>query len=239
MEQSFKPLTKQSLSDQLAGRIRGMIQSGAYKAGDRLPPIMEMARLFGVGHFTVREALTKLETTGVLEIRHGAGVYVSRDHDVLVLASPDYMGGFTKKLLVDLIDARIPLEVQSATLAAKHATKANLQEMHRLLSTAGEHLDDDDLLNNVNMAFHHEIAVASGNSVLPQLLDVLQELFTNEQRLILAIFGSRERDHQEHLAILDALDHRDQELAAERMRAHLDDVYETLVRWDPQNEPLN
>ncbi|MBX6362623.1 MAG: FadR family transcriptional regulator [Gemmatimonadetes bacterium] len=238
MDEPFKPLTKQSLSDQLAGRIRRLIQSGDYKAGDRLPPIMEMARLFGVGHFTVREALMKLETTGVVEIRHGSGVYVSRDHDVLVLASPDYMGGFTKKLLLDLIDARIPLEVQSAALAAKNATDANLQEMHRLLDTAGEHLDDDALLNDVNMAFHREIALASGNDVLPQLLDALHDLFTSEQRLILAIFGSRERDHREHLAILDALDRRDGEAAAARMRAHLEDVHATLVRWDPQDEPL-
>ncbi len=238
MSKAFKPLTKQSLSDRLAGQIRGMIQSGDYTAGDRLPPIMEMARLFGVGHPTVREALKKLETTGVLEIRHGSGVYVTRSHDVLVLASPDYMGGFTKKLLEDLIAARIPLEVRSVALAARNASEKNLVEMHRLLDTAGENLDDDDVLNNVNMAFHHEIALASGNSVLPQLLDVLHDLFTNEQRMILGIFGSREQDHREHVAILEALEQRDEKLAGDRMRTHLEGVFESLERWDPQSDPL-
>jgi len=238
MREAFKPLTKQSLSDRLAGQIRQMIQSGRYSTGDRLPPIMEMARLFGVGHPTVREALKKLETTGLLEIRHGSGVYVNRSHDVLVLASPDYVGGVTKKLLLDLIAARIPLEMQSATLAAEHATAANLEEMRRLLATAAENLDDDDLLNDVNSAFHHEIAVASGNAVLPQLLDVLHELFSNEQRLILGIFGSREEDHREHVTILAALEKRNAKLTADRMRLHLEGVYETVLRWDPQDHPL-
>ncbi len=238
MREAFKPLTKQSLSDRLAGQIRQMIQSGDYSTGDRLPPIMEMARLFGVGHPTVREALKKLETTGLVEIRHGSGVYVTRSHEVLVLASPDYVGGVTKKLLLDLIAARIPLEVHSASLAAENATAEHVAEMRRLLSEAGEHLDDDDFLNSVNSAFHHEIAVASGNSVIAQLLDVLHELFSDEQRLILGIFGSRAEDHREHLTILEALEKRNPRLTGQRMRSHLEAVYSTIVRWDPQQHPL-
>ena len=93
---AFAPELKQSLSDRLARRIRGMIQRGQYRVGDRLPAIMEMAKRFGVGHPTVREALKKLETIGVVEIRHGSGVYVSRSEEVLVLASPDYPGTVSK-----------------------------------------------------------------------------------------------------------------------------------------------
>src|SRR5215467_2879512 len=100
MKGGFEPVLRQSLADRLARRIRGMIQNGSYREGDRLPPIMEMARQFGVGHPTVREALKKLETVGVVEIRHGSGVYVTRAEEVLLLASPDYSGGVTKKLLL-------------------------------------------------------------------------------------------------------------------------------------------
>src|SRR5437016_12572621 len=93
-----------------------MIQRGQYRVGDRLPSIMEMAKRFGVGHPTVREALKKLETIGVVEIRHGSGVYVSRSEEVLVLASPDYPGTVSKKLLLDLIRARMALEAQSVEI---------------------------------------------------------------------------------------------------------------------------
>ena len=230
---AFAPEGKESLSDQLARRIRAMIQRGDYGVGDRLPAIMEMAKRFGVGHPTVREALKKLETIGLVGIRHGSGVYVSRSDDVLVLASPDHPGTVTKKLLLDLIRARMALEAQSVADAVQKATAAHLKEMRRLLATAAENLADDEVLNRVNMSFHRQIALASGNAVLVQLLDVLRELFTDEQRLILKIFASRERDHEGHLAILDALVRRDAPLAVKRMRKHLKGVEDAILRWKP------
>ena len=239
MKHAFEPVLRQSLADRLARRIRGLIQNGAYKEGDRLPPIMEMARQFGVGHPTVREALKKLETVGVVEIRHGSGVYVSRSQDVFVLASPDFAGKVTKKLLLDLIEARMPIELQSTALAVRNATQEHFDEMRQLLTTAGENLDHDDVLNQTNMAFHRQIALASGNTVLAQLRDVLQDLFTEEQRLILGIFGSRARDHQEHRAIFEALEQRDEALAIERMRTHLEGVRDAVQRWDPEHHPVS
>ena len=85
MKNVLKPVARESLVDRLAGEIRTSINSGDYTMGERLPTIMEMARRFGVGHPTVREALKKLEAIGVVEIRHGSGVYVTRTQDVLVM----------------------------------------------------------------------------------------------------------------------------------------------------------
>ena len=76
------------------------------------------------------------------------------------------------------------------------------------------------------------------DDVVVQLLDVLRELFTEEQRLILNIFGSRERDHQEHLAILEALEQRNAALAVERMKTHLEGVQDAVRRWDPDHDPV-
>lgn len=238
MKNAFAPLAKRSLSDSLVRRIKGLIQTGEYKEGDRLPSIMEMARRFGVGHPTIREALKILETTGVVEIKHGSGVFVARSEEVLVLASPDFSGTVTKKLLADLISTRMPLEMQSAADAVRNATKKNIHEMHRLLAIAGQNLANDDVLSEANMSFHREIAVASGNTVLSQLLDVLQELFTAEQRLILGIFGSRERDHKEHVGILKALEQRNEALCVERMRLHLEGVRAAILRWDVERHPV-
>jgi GntR family transcriptional repressor for pyruvate dehydrogenase complex len=229
---------KQSLSDKLAQRIRAMIQKGDYQQGDRLPPIMEMARRFGVGHPTIREALKKLETMGFVEIRHGSGVYVTRSEEVLVLASPDYSGTVTKKLLLDLIQVRESLEVHSVADACRNGTLEDLVEMRRLLTTASQNLANDGVLHDANMGFHRQIARASGNTVLAQLLDVLVDLFAQEQRLILDIFGPRDRDHKEHLEILDALERRDEALCVERMREHLKGVHEAILHWDPEDHPV-
>jgi GntR family transcriptional repressor for pyruvate dehydrogenase complex len=238
MKHAFEPMEKHSLSDRLAREIKTSIQAGTFARGDRLPAIMEMARRFGVGHPTIREALKKLEAMGIVEIRHGSGVYVTRSEEVLVLASPDYSGRVTKKLLLDLIRARIPLEMQSAAEAVRNASPDHLREMRRLLVSARLNLGDDAKLNSLNMGFHHQVAQASGNTVLAQILNVLHELFADEQRLILSIFGSRERDHEEHLSILEALEQRDEVLAVERMRMHLEGVKGAVERWEPEHHPV-
>lgn len=238
MEDAFGPMLRQSLSETLAKRIRRMIQTGEYEKGDRLPPIMEMARRFGVGHPTVREALKKLEALGIVEIRHGSGVYVTAAPELLLHASPVYGGTVTQKLLVDLIEARMPIELQSTGLAARNASPENLREMRRLLDRAEQHLHDDAVLSPTNMAFHQEIALASGNAVIAQLLQVLAELFTKEQRLILNIYGSREHDHHEHLGIFEALERKDEALSVERMRRHLEGIREVLLRWNPEQHPV-
>ena len=238
MQDAFKPMAKESLADRLARRIRELIQTRGYAEGDRLPSIMEMARRFQVGHPSVREALKRLEATGVVEVRHGSGVYVKRSHDVLVFAAPDYAGEVTKKILIDLVEARMAIEPSSVALAARNGSAADFQEMRRLLDTAGKNLDNDDVLNTVNMSFHREIARASGNAVLAQVTDVLRTLFSREQRMILGIHGLRDRDHEEHLGILEALEKRDVDLCVERMRAHLEGVRDYLRKWNPEHDPL-
>jgi len=239
VREAFRPVTKQSLSDRLARRIRKMIQSGNFQQGDRLPAIMEMARRFGVGHPTVREALKKLEAMGVVEIRHGAGVFVSRSQEVLLLASPDYAGTVTRKLLLDLVQTRIPLEVEAISCAARHATPEHLARMRELLEVAADNLENDEKLNTVNMGFHHQIALASNNAVLAQIVDVLQALFGEEQQLILGFWGSRAEDHKEHLALLEALETRDEELCANLMRRHLEGVRQMIILWNPVEHPLS
>src|SRR5688500_2809031 len=227
-----KPVPRQSLSDDLAQRVRKLIQE-RYKAGERLPSISAMAREFGVGAPTLREALKKLQMVGIVDIRHGSGVYVGRDPDSLVISNPVFDGTVSKKLLLDLIEARIPIETTSARLAATNATEEHLAEMGRLLKEAGENLGDASLLNNVNLAFHRQIAVASGNIVIQQLLEVLTNVFRGEQRMILDIYGGRATDHDEHVAIHGVLCRRDPEAAASLMQKHLEGVYARLMQWTP------
>lgn len=232
MAAHFQSVMRQSLSDEIADRITRMIESGGFKESDRLPAISEMARRFGVGPATLREALKKLETVGVVDIRHGSGVYIGKTPDSFLISNPVFGGTASRKGLIDLIEARIPVEMSTAALAATNATDEHLDEMKRLLARAGESFDDGELLNMVNLAFHRQIALASGNTVMHQILDVLSRLFSKEQRMILDIKGNRANDHAEHVAIFEALTQRNPLLATKRMREHLERVREVLMGWD-------
>ena len=72
------PVLRPRLSDELVARLLASIRDGRLRVGERLPPIVEMARRFRVARATVREALVKLELMGIVEIGHGTGVYVRR-----------------------------------------------------------------------------------------------------------------------------------------------------------------
>jgi GntR family transcriptional repressor for pyruvate dehydrogenase complex len=72
----FVPVVRERLSDEVVRRICVSIETGQLRAGDQLPPIVQMARTFRVAAATVREALIKLEAGRVVEIRHGTGVFV-------------------------------------------------------------------------------------------------------------------------------------------------------------------
>lgn len=239
MQQALSPIARQTLSDGLAERVRQLIQAGNFHPGDRLPSIAEMASRFGVGHPTLREALKKLETLGIITIRHGSGVYVGRDDNSLVITNPVYSGPISRKLLVDIMEARMPIELTSVRLAATTATEQNFERMRSFLAQASDNFHDDSALSVLNMAFHKEIAVASGNSVLSQLLEVLTNIFHEEQRIILKIYGSPEKDHLQHLEIVDALLARDPELCVQLMRAHLEGVRDVLLRWDNEKLPAH
>jgi GntR family transcriptional regulator, transcriptional repressor for pyruvate dehydrogenase complex len=228
----FAPVRRQSLADDLALRIQGMIEAEGYAPGDRLPTIATMAERFGVGHPTLREALKKLETLGAVTVRHGSGVYIGSRPNSLFVSNTVLAGAPSRKTLLDLVEARIPIELATVALAARHASEDDLERMGNLLDRAEAHLNDDAVLSTTNMAFHETIALATGNGVLHQLLHVLSNVFQEEQRAIIDIHGSRRRDHDEHRGIFEAIRQRDEALADARMRAHLEGVREVLLRWD-------
>ncbi len=235
---SIAPLRRSTLPNDLADRIKLLIQRDRYTPGDRLPSIAALARDFGVGAPTVREALKRLEMAGVVSIRHGSGVYVSQDDDALLMTNPVFTGTVSKKLLLDLIEARIAIEVTSAGLAARKATDLQLDDLAQLLDQAARHIDDDEILNRTNMAFHRAIAIASGNVVFRQLFEVLTNLFTDEQRAILDIQNARATDLDEHTAILEALRTHNVEGARSLMKQHLEKVRADLEQWDPTTHPI-
>jgi len=239
MNNRIQPVAKSTLADEVAQRVAEMIQQGDFEPGDQLPTINEMASRFGVGHPTLREALKKLEALGTVKVKHGSGVYVESNQEVLLMSNPIFRGDVSKDMMVDLIEARIPVELKSVERAARNATEEDIEELDELLDEAEQNLDDDSVLNKTNMAFHRKVALTSGNMVMAQLLEVLSNLFEREQLIMLDMWGDREKDLCEHRAILEALRKGDEGLARARMRDHLEGVREMIQQWDPEETPLS
>jgi GntR family transcriptional repressor for pyruvate dehydrogenase complex len=232
MRRGTGPLARQRLADDLAQRVKELIQTGGYQPGARLPSIAEMSRRFGVAHPTLREALRRLETLGYVDIRHGSGVYVQRQHGALLLTNPTFEGRVTRALLLDLAQAREGIERAAAELAARACPADQLAALWRMQEEVGRRLRERAVVVAANVAFHRGIAQASGNQVLAQLVEVLSALIEEEQRRVLGPLAFRRRCHREHAGILEAVAQHRSELAAERMEAHLASVRAALLRSD-------
>lgn len=212
------------LSDYLTRQILDLIRRDHLRPGDRLPTAKALAQRYAVATPTIREALRRLQATGVVDIRHGSGIYVRRDHQSLMVTNPA-LAGLSAETIPYLLEARLLIEPYLAECAATRITDAELAALDRLLDEARRLLEDrDEPLMRVNMAFHGAIARASGNPVLANVIESLIELYSSEQVAIATIYNARAEDHLDHRRILAALQERDAVLARERMRQHVQGV---------------
>jgi len=220
------------VADHLAKMILGELSPGSM-----LPSEAELASRYDVSRLTIREAIKRLEGRGLLEIARGRKAVV-REPDGGVFA--DFLSSvirYDPKGLFDLVEVRLCLEVQSATLAAKHATRASVAAIESELAgmrMAAAGLDveitrDEEMAFHIHdVGFHEAVALASGNRVLGYLFEAmsvpLREGFFISRR------GHEQRGHTlidtiaAHERILDAIRAGNGRAAADAMRLHLKDT---------------
>ena len=218
-----EPVTRHNLLDAVTARILRHIQEAGLRSGDRLPSTRALAERFLVATPTLREALRRLEATGAVEMRHGSGVYVRADLSRLILVNPNRTE-LAAETLADLLEARELIEPHLAEAATRNASDEQLAVIAAALDRAGHVLDDDAELHVANMDFHRAISRYAGNAVLAQIIDSLVDIYRQEQRAILEMYGDRANDHRAHLDILTAMRERKPVKARRLMAAHLRDV---------------
>ena len=162
-----------TLAEQVADGIMNLIQETPYKAGDKLPTEKELCESTGAGRNTVREALKILASRNVLEIRQGAGTFVSEKQGI----SDDPLG-FSMvndhvKLTKDLLQVRIMLEPQIAALAAQCAKEHEIKELEEILEEMEAAMKKREDYSELDTKFHTKIAQCTHNIVMENLLPVI------------------------------------------------------------------
>jgi GntR family transcriptional repressor for pyruvate dehydrogenase complex len=210
-------------------QVLALIERDGLARGDRLPSVQALARQLSVAAPTVRESLRQLQALGVIELRHGSGVYV-RDAQRRVLLANPFPGQLETRTIFDLLEARLLIEPHLTALAAVVAADDELDDLAVALDHAAEQLDGpDEVLNSLNMGFHRGVARLSRSSVLSQAIESIIDVYAAEQMVILRLYDDRRRDHEQHLGIFEALRRRDADEAAELMRVHIEGVRSVLA----------
>lgn len=162
-----------TLVEQVADGIMNMIQETPYRAGDKLPTEKELCERTGAGRNTVREALKILASRNIVEIRQGAGTFVSEKQGVV-----DDPLGFSMiddhvKLTRDLLQVRLMLEPQIAALAAQCAGETDIEELGAILGEMEEAMEKREDYSELDTKFHTKIAQCTHNIVMENLLPVI------------------------------------------------------------------
>lgn len=210
------PIYKPSLVELTADALRERIIAGAWPLGSRIPIEPELAALLGVSRNTVREAVRVLAFCGVLSVRQGDGTYVASRLD-----PAQALRALAQAGLVEQLETRTMLEVESARLAALRRNDADLAALRAALAARGERATDEPLDGFItrDMAFHRAVTAAAHNAPLAALYDFCAESIHQALRVTLDDTSLPEPDHAAHAAIVDAIAAGDAELAAQAARA--------------------
>jgi GntR family transcriptional repressor for pyruvate dehydrogenase complex len=220
VERAFRPLRRSRLYEEVVERLRELIDVQGLQPGDRLMSERDLAERLGVSRTSVRQALTALEVMGLVRIRHGGGVFLARTpDDVLPSLASEVLDRYEQ--LPAVIEVREAIETQTSRLAARRREESDLEamgdaldRMERAIESGGEPADAD-------AAFHAAIVHAARNPLLERLWEELTEPIDQTRRASLARPGRPPRSLAAHRAILQAIERRDEDGAAARMREHL------------------
>nr|QEO74203.1 GntR family transcriptional regulator [uncultured bacterium] len=222
-----------SLSDRLTEAILGIIRDAGLGPGDAIPSARELAKRFELTTPTIREALRKLEATGAVEFRHGSGTYVGPTINNVVLANP-HRPPITKESVLHLIGARLLIEPAVAAQAATAQTTAPTSPRRSLdgLEAAVTNALTPPGGPAFALNFHVELAAASGNPVVEELVASLLKVRLREQQQIRQLYDNRKRDYEEHRAIFEAVKAGDSAAAERLTREHLEHIERAIEAAD-------
>lgn len=222
-----------SVAEALAQMVLGELTPGS-----SLPSEGELATRFEVSRLTIREAVKMLAGRGLLDVARGRRAVVTEPTGT---AFSDFLSIAIRndpKGLFDLIELRMSLEVQSATLAARRATRAGIAALETALGGMRDAADagragtdpegSEQRFHENDVGFHEAIALSSGNRLISYLFEAMAAPLRRTFYLSRRGHDLRGRTVDDtiaaHQAILDAIRDGNPKAAGAAMRAHLEDT---------------
>jgi DNA-binding FadR family transcriptional regulator len=216
------------LHDQVLSHMTRLIADGTWTAGSALPSEGDLAQQFKVSRTIIRECVRVLASRGMLDVRQGRGIHVTAHPEWKATESLALLVRSDRASLMDWLEVRTLLEMDSAQLAAARATPQEVDALYRLVEQQQLREDDPAGYRALDITFHLTIAQATHNPALVRLLEgVVQPLREQlEERKLTS--QTRHASTQEHGSIVDRVRLKDTEGARAAMAEHLRRVAEEI-----------
>ncbi|WP_314138116.1 FadR/GntR family transcriptional regulator [uncultured Plantibacter sp.] len=227
---SLGPVAVGSAVSAVAKRLLDHFTSGEIAPGTRLPPERQLAASLGIGRSAVREALAALEILGVVDVRPGSGTYLRGSVSELLPETLSWGLMLGEPRTRELIEVRGQLEVFAAGLAATRMDDMARNRLRNHLTAMSEAGANRTKFIEADLKFHLELASATGNRVLSDLLQSIRSLLRIWVERGIHDDVDAQRAFEEHEAVYEAIMSGDPAAATAAMQHHMDTATERLNR---------
>jgi len=226
--QTFQPLDRRKVYEQVAAQLLAQIGARHLAPGDPLPPERELTETFQVGRSSIREALRMLESQGVITSANG-GTFVVADAANPLNSSLQLVFALDGETGIhDLFELRRIIDCEAAALAADRRRDVHLLAMSTAIAEMEEALAEngrrDERFIAADLRFHLGVAEATGNRLIVYSMQAARGVVTRALEQVVHVPRSPESAIVEHKAVLEAIEARNPEWARNAMREHLERV---------------
>src|SRR5580700_7621700 len=225
----LEPIRRETVMDMVARRIEQLVRSGDLKAGDRLPSEPDLAQMLRVSRGSLREALKGLMYLGLIKSRAGDGTYIQSSLNRVLNRHFQWMILLDEVKHLEIYELRKIIEPDAAALAAKRATKADIERLEAALNGLAEGRGNPKVFHAFDIRFHDAFAQASGNVAIQTTMRMLYHATSEARMAVLPFIDDWDRHWRRHERVFVCI--RDHKPALAR-KAVMDDLHyaETLLR---------
>ncbi|NBA93399.1 FadR/GntR family transcriptional regulator [Pseudomonas sp. R5(2019)] len=213
-------ITSSTVVDSVVAKLRQALAQGQWRSGDMLPGQRELAEQLGISRPSLREAVTVLETQGLVRSMPGKGVMVLNEPAVV---APPAASAVADATLADVLQLRYTLEPFIVGLVAQSISQREVGQLRLMLMDMREALEAED--NQAGMQayidFHEQLFALTSNPIFHSMVQ--------QTRVALQQCTANLRNSPEHLAarldeteaLVRAIRNKDSAQASECMRQHI------------------
>jgi len=210
----FTTVNKKNLSDEIGDQIINKILSGILPPGEKLPPERDMSLQMNVNRHTLREALRKLETLGLISIRQGDGIYVRDFRESGNLELLKHMLYLRRDITSDIMKSILEIRrFISPEMAYRAAINRTDEEAEHLKSLLKQELPVEEK----DLAIHQSIARGSGNLLYIFILNFFNDIFRDFGTLYFSFKENQAASEKFHKNIIKAISEKNPDTAKKIM----------------------
>jgi len=237
---SYKKIERKSVPEQVFEELKQSILSGKWQPGDFLPSESQLTEEFGVSRISVRTAVKKLETFGIVEVRRGEGIYVIEFDPSVFLRGLSPI--FSKpKNAIEILEFRKALETECLKLAILRANDKDIEVLGDIFNQYWQvlHVEDFKRAAEQDYCFHRQVFLMSKNGLFMEIYESLSDLFfiniDENERLTLKVFGTSNSALDPHSQIVEALRQRDIQGAINAYNGMINEIFKAYRAISPEN----